>query len=275
MDINTRVELNNKVKMPILGLGVFKAREATAEAVSFALRSGYRLIDTARFYGNELYVGQGIRDSNIPREELFITTKVWNEAQRQGTQRESIEASLKDLDLDYIDLLLVHWPVKDKYQETWKIFEEYYKRGKVKAIGLSNFEIHHIKDIFEIAEIKPMVNQLEIHPKNTRKELVKFCKENDIVCEAWSPLGSGTLLNNEQIIKIGQKYNKSAAQVLLRWNIQQGLITIPKSVNKERILENADIFDFCLSDEDMKNLDDMNQNEYNSVTGADPNNFSF
>lgn len=275
MDIQTKITLNNGEKMPILGLGVFKAKESTAEAVSFALQSGYRLIDTARFYGNESSVGEGIKRSNIPREDIFLTTKVWNEDQRNGTQLESVKASLKDLDVDYIDLLLIHWPVIGKYKETWKIFEDIYQTGKVKSIGLSNFEIHHIEDILEIASVIPAVNQLEIHPLNTRKKLIAFCKEHNIICEAWSPLGSGTLIQNEEIVKIGGKYKKTAAQIILRWDVQQGLITIPKSSNPERILENADIFDFELREEDMIKLDEMNQNKYNPITGADPNTFKF
>lgn len=275
MNLQTRIQLNNNQNIPIIGLGVFKAFELTADAVCFALQNGYRLIDTARFYGNEKFVGEGIKRSGVPREEIFLTTKIWNTSQREGTQRESIDASLMDLGVDYVDLLLVHWPVKDKYVETWNIMEEYCKEGKARSIGLSNFEQHHIEDILKAATINPVIDQLEIHPLNTRKELIQYCQSSNIVCEAWSPLGSGTLLNNKVLLEIAQKYDRSVAQIIIRWDLQQGLITIPKSTNQQRIIENVDVFDFELSDQDMKRIDGLNENQCNSVTGADPNTFTF
>lgn len=269
------IKLNNGMDMPVFGLGVFKMGDKTCDAVAHALRSGYRLIDTARYYGNEKEVGEGIKKSGIPREDIFITTKVWNERQRNGTQRESVEESLLDLDVDYIDLLLIHWPVKGKYLETWKIFEDLLIEGKVKAIGLSNFLEHHIEDILRYADITPVVNQLEIHPRNTRKDLIAYCRKKDIVCEAWSPLGSGTLLKEERIVELSKKYGKSPAQIILRWGLQQNLVVIPKSSDFNRIEENADLFDFSISEADMELIDAMNENWFNSVTGADPDTFTF
>lgn len=269
------IKLNNGMDMPVFGLGVFKMGDKTCDAVAHALRSGYRLIDTARYYGNEKEVGEGIKKSGIPREDIFITTKVWNERQRNGTQRESVEESLLDLDVDYIDLLLIHWPVKGKYLETWKIFEDLLREGKVKAIGLSNFLEHHIEDILRYADITPVVNQLEIHPRNTRKDLIAYCRKKDIVCEAWSPLGSGTLLKEERIVELSKKYGKSPAQIILRWGLQQNLVVIPKSSDFNRIEQNADLFDFSISEADMELIDAMNENWFNSVTGADPDTFTF
>ncbi len=275
MNLQTKRKLNNGVEMPILGLGVYEAKEETVNAVKCALQTGYRHIDTAAFYGNEEDVGRGVRESGIARNEIFITTKVWNSDMRAGTQREAFEKSLKKLSLDYIDLYLVHWPVPDKYKETWKILEQLYQEGLVRAIGVSNFEISHLEDLLADAKVVPAVNQIEIHPRNTRKELISYCEGKGIVCEAWSPLGAGTLLKNELLLKIGEKHQKSSAQVMLRWDLQQGILTIPKSTNPNRIRENADIFDFELTKEEMNTIDSLNQNQFNEVTGADPNHVDF
>jgi diketogulonate reductase-like aldo/keto reductase len=275
MNIQTKIKLNNGVEMPILGLGVYEAKEQTVSAVKCALQAGYRHIDTASYYGNEEDVGRGVRESGIVRSEIFVTTKVWNSDMRAGTQREAFEKSLKRLNLGYIDLYLVHWPVPGKYKETWKVLEQLYEEGLVRAIGVSNFEISHLEDLLEDTKVIPAVNQIEVHPRNTRKELITYCKKTGIACEAWSPLGAGTLLDNDLLTKIGERYHKSSAQVMLRWDVQQGILTIPKSVNPGRIRANADIFDFELTDEEMKAVDSLNRNQFNDVTGADPNHVDF
>ena len=271
MDIKTRKALNNSILMPILGLGVFQSGDDTETAVKWALHAGYRLIDTASIYGNEVQVGNAVQESGISREEVFITTKLYNEDMRRGTQKEAYRQSLERLGLDYIDLYLIHWPVAGKYKDTWKIMEELYAEGKIKAIGVSNFEIHHLEDILAEAKIIPAVNQIEFHPKNTRKELIEYCRKKSIVCEAWSPFLRGALLNNGLIIEIGKKYNKSAAQTILRWDIQHEIITIPQSVLQSMIIENTDIFNFSLTDEEMNMIDALNENLYM----ADPNNITW
>lgn len=237
-----------------------------------ALEIGYRHIDTAAFYENEEGVGQAIRESGIPREQVFVTTKVWNTDQGYETTLKAFDASLKKLGFDYVDLYLVHWPVKGKYKETYKALEKLYKDGYVRAIGVSNFQIHHLQDVLADCEIKPMVNQVEYHPRLTQKELLTFCRENGIQLEAWSPLMRGEILTEPTIVEIGKKYGKTPAQVVLRWDLQHGVVTIPKSVTPARIKENADIFDFSLTDEEMKQIDALNLNKR---VGPDPDNFNF
>ena len=224
------------------------------------------------FYENEEGVGQAIRESGIPREQVFVTTKVWNTDQGYETTLKAFDASLKKLGFDYVDLYLVHWPVKGKYKETYKALEKLYKDGYVRAIGVSNFQIHHLQDVLADCEIKPMVNQVEYHPRLTQKELLTFCRENGIQLEAWSPLMRGEILTEPTIVEIGKKYGKTPAQVVLRWDLQHGVVTIPKSVTPARIKENADIFDFSLTDEEMKQIDALNLNKR---VGPDPDNFNF
>ncbi|MDW7656438.1 MAG: aldo/keto reductase [Bacillota bacterium] len=267
MNIKTTVLLNNGVKMPILGIGVYLAGENTESAVTCALRTGYRLIDTAATYGNEKQVGNAVRNSGIPRDEIFITTKLWNEDMRNGTQRKAYRESLRLLDVDYIDLYLIHWPVADKYKDTWKIMEDLYSEGKIRAIGVSNFEIHHLENILSDATVIPAVNQIEFNPLNTRKDLIEYCRKKGIVCEAWSPFRRGVMLKHELIEEISKKYNKSSAQVILRWDLQHQIITIPMAVEPCFIEENSQIFDFSLTDEEMKMIDACNENLYM----ADPN----
>ncbi|MBR2516491.1 aldo/keto reductase, partial [Geobacillus sp.] len=255
--------LHNGVKMPWVGLGVYKVKEGeeVKSTVRTALEIGYRHIDTAAFYENEEGVGQAIRESGIPREQVFVTTKVWNTDQGYETTLKAFDASLKKLGFDYVDLYLVHWPVKGKYKETYKALEKLYKDGYVRAIGVSNFQIHHLQDVLADCEIKPMVNQVEYHPRLTQKELLTFCRENGIQLEAWSPLMRGEILTEPTIVEIGKKYGKTPAQVVLRWDLQHGVVTIPKSVTPARIKENADIFDFSLTDEEMKQIDALNLNK--------------
>ncbi len=267
--------LNNGVKMPWFGLGVFKAEagEEVENAVKTALQLGYRSIDTAAFYKNEEGVGKAIRESGVKREDIFVTTKVWNENQGYDSTLEAFEESRKKLGLDYIDLYLVHWPVKGKYLDTWKALEKLYKDGLVRAIGVSNFKIHHLKDILNEGEIVPTVNQVEYHPRLTQSELHHFCKEHQIQLEAWSPLmRGGELLEHPDILDLSKKYGKTSAQIILRWDLEKEVVTIPKSVHDYRIKENADIFDFELSEEDIKKIDDLNKDQR---IGPDPDHINF
>ncbi|MFB9829811.1 aldo/keto reductase [Lederbergia wuyishanensis] len=260
--------------MPWFGLGVWRVENGkeAVNAVKAALKNGYRSIDTAAVYQNEEGVGQGIRESGVPRENIFVTSKVWNSDQGYESTLEAFDASLKRLGLDYLDLYLIHWPVKGKYKDTWRALEKLYKDGRVRAIGVSNFHVHHLEDLLQDAEIKPMVNQVEFHPRLTQLELRTYCKEHGIQFEAWSPLMQGGLLDNGVISEIGEKYNKTAAQVILRWDIQSGVVTIPKSIKEHRIIENSDIFNFELTYEEMEKIDALNEDKR---VGADPDNFNF
>ncbi|WP_088034294.1 aldo/keto reductase [Evansella clarkii] len=272
------VKLHNGVNIPWFGLGVFKVKDGN-EAVSSvrtAIKHGYRSIDTAAIYKNEEGTGQGIREgmeaAGISRKELFITSKVWNSDLGYESAIRAYEESLERLGLDYLDLYLIHWPVEGKYKDAWRALEKLYKDGRVKAIGVSNFHIHHLEDLLKDAEVVPMVNQVEYHPRLTQKELHAFCKEHGIQLEAWSPLMQGELLNNEVLQEIGEKYGKSSAQVILRWDLQNEVVTIPKSVKEHRIRENADVFDFELSDEEMGRIDELNEDHR---VGPDPDSFDF
>ncbi|OAB42562.1 aldo/keto reductase [Paenibacillus antarcticus] len=270
--------LHNGVKMPWFGLGVFLVEEGPEleNAVKTAIKNGYRSIDTAAIYGNEEGVGRGIRqgmeEAGISREELFITSKVWNADLGYEATIAAYETSLSKLGLEYLDLYLIHWPVAGKFKDAWRALETIYKEGRVKSIGVSNFLIHQLEELMKDAEIKPMVDQMEHHPRLTQKELQAFCKENGIQFEAWSPLMQGQLLDNVDLKEIGDKYGKSIAQVILRWNLQNGVVTIPKSTKEHRIIENASIFDFELTREDMERIDGLDQN---LRVGPDPDNFDF
>lgn len=266
--------LANGVRMPWLGLGVWKVSEAEVElAVKSAIEHGYRSIDTAAAYGNEEGVGKAVRESGVPRDQLFITTKVWNADQGYDSTLAAFDRSVGKLGMDYVDLYLIHWPVKGKYKETWRALEKLYRDGRVRAIGVSNFHVHHLEDLLPNAEVKPMVNQVEFHPRLAQRSLLRFCKEQGIQMEAWSPLMQGKeLLEHELLAKLANKYGKTAAQIILRWDVQHGVVTIPKSVTPSRIRENADIFDFELSAEDMALIDSLN---LDSRVGPDPDNFNF
>ncbi|WP_301171402.1 aldo/keto reductase [Brevibacillus nitrificans] len=270
--------LYNGVKMPWLGLGVFKVEEGAVvvDAVRTAIRNGYRSIDTAAIYGNEEGVGEGIRlgmkDAGIAREDLFITSKVWNSDLGYESTLAAYETSLKKLGLDYLDLYLIHWPVEGKYKEAWRALETIYKEGRVKAIGVSNFHVHHLEDLMKDAEMKPMIDQIEFHPRLTQKELQAFCRENGIQMEAWSPLMQGQLLDHPVLKEIAERHQKSVAQVIIRWDLQNGVVTIPKSIKEHRIVENADVFNFELSADDMAKIDALNEN---FRVGPDPDNFDF
>ncbi|WP_413776758.1 aldo/keto reductase [Bacillus sp. ZJS3] len=277
-NLQSTTTLHNGVEMPWFGLGVFKVEDGPelVEAVKSAIKAGYRSIDTAAIYGNEKAVGEGIRagikEAGISREDLFITSKVWNSDQGYETTLAAYEESLKKLELDYLDLYLVHWPVEGKYKDTWRALETIYKEKRVRAIGVSNFQIHHLQDVLAGAEIKPMINQVEYHPRLTQKELQAFCKEQGIQMEAWSPLMQGQLLDNETLQEIAHKYGKTTAQIILRWDLQNEVVTIPKSTKEHRIVANADIFNFELTKEDMEKIDALNENHR---VGPDPDNFDF
>lgn len=271
------IKLNNEVEMPAMGLGVFQVEnDTTAEIVKNAIELGYRSIDTAAIYGNEAGVGEGIKlalaSTGLNREDLFITSKVWNAGLNYEETVLSYEESLEKLGLDYLDLYLIHWPGKNKFAESWSALEDLYKEGKIRAIGVCNFNISHLQDLLKNARVTPVINQVEFHPRLQQQSLRAFCKEHNIQMEAWAPLMQGGLLDDSTIAKIAEKYGKSNSQVILRWDIQNGVVTIPKSVRKERIAQNADIFDFSLTDEEMQIINAMNLDKR---VGPDPEVFDF
>lgn len=260
--INSKAKLNNGVEIPYLGLGVYKAKpgEETQNAVTYALEVGYRHIDTASLYGNERDVGIAVRNSSIPREEIFVTTKLWNDDHGYEKTLKACDESLGKLDLGYIDLYLVHWPVEGIRNETWKAMEKLYEEKKCRAIGVSNYTIKHLEELLEICNVVPAINQVEFSPYLYQKELLDFCNSHDIRLEAYSPLTRGRKLDDQKLVEIAGKYEKTSAQILIRWALQHEVIVIPKSSHKERIIENADVFDFEISQEDMEKLDSFNEN---------------
>ncbi|MEK4248568.1 aldo/keto reductase [Paenibacillus sp. FSL W7-1287] len=276
--LRSTATLSNGVQMPWLGIGVFKVEEGPelVQAVKFAIKHGYRSIDTASIYGNEEGVGQAIREAleetGLTREDLFITSKVWNADLGYDSTIAAYETSLQKLGLDYLDLYLIHWPVEGKYKEAWRALETLYKEGKVRAIGVSNFQVHHLTDVMKDAEIVPMINQVEYHPRLTQKELQAFCMEHNIQLEAWSPLMQGQLLDNPVLQEIAASYHKTVAQIIIRWDLQNGVITIPKSTKEHRIVENSSVFDFELTKEDMARIDQLNDN---LRVGPDPDHIDF
>jgi methylglyoxal/glyoxal reductase len=261
-DINGTVRLNNGVKMPCFGLGTWQSNEGpeVKNAVHYALDAGYRLIDTATLYQNERSIGEAIKENGVKREELFITTKVWNDDQDFEKTLKAYDHSLELLGVDYIDLYLIHWPVTGRYLETWKAFEKIYKEGRVKAIGISNFLKVHLDNLLPNIEIMPAVNQMEFHPYLIQQGLVDLCAENNIIYQAWSPIMQGRVFDIPLLKQLGKKYRKNAAQIVLRWDLQKGVPTIPKSVNQARIISNADIFDFELTNEEVALIDGLDKN---------------
>ena len=256
-------QLSNGVEIPIIGFGTYKLQNENDEACNIikeAINSGYTSIDTASFYNNEEGVGKGIREAGIPREELFVTTKVWIDDDGYENTINAFNKSLDKLGLEYIDLYLVHWPTENT-KETWRAMEYLYKEKKVRAIGVCNFTVKQLEEIIGFSEINPMVNQVEIHPKRSEKELLKVCKRHNIVVQAWSPIMRGQLSSNNIIKQLSQKYNKSEAQIILRWHLQNNVIAIPKTSKLNRIKENIDIFDFHIEKEDMDKIDSINKNE--------------
>lgn len=269
MTVSSKLPLTSGAEIPVLGFGVWKARPGeTKQAVLWALEAGYRHIDTAAMYYNEEPVGEAIRESGIPREEIFVTTKLWNDFQTNHTEMKGFEDSLDRLGLDYVDMYMLHWAVPGCYTQSWGVLEQIYKSGRAKSIGVCNCKVHHMEELMKTCEIAPHVNQMEFNPGMQDYDILRFCQKNQIVLEAWSPLGSGTLLRDERIAAIGAKYGKSVAQTILRWLTQKGIVPLVKSVNRERILENRDIFDFVLSEEDCKALDAMNT--FTRSSGLDP-----
>jgi len=259
-EIANRIELNNGSKMPVIGLGTWQIPEGeiTENAVTWALDTGYRLIDTAKIYHNEASVGAAIRNSSVPRSEIFLTTKLWGTD--QFNIKKAFDASIAKLGLDYIDLYLVHWPVPGFIKSTWRSMEELLKTDdRCKAIGVSNYSIYQLQQVLKVASVKPVINQVKFSPYDNKADLLKFCKENQIVLESYSPLTRGKQLTQTLLVEIARKYNKTAAQVLLRWGIQKGTIVIPKSQTQQRIAENINIFDFEINEADMEKLDQIQQ----------------
>ena len=254
--------LSNNVKIPVIGFGTWQTPndDTGVNAVLSALKAGYRHIDTAQGYGNESAVGKAVKLSGIPRGDIFITSKLTNAMHGYDNTMTSFEQTLRDLGTDYVDMFLIHWPNPLQYRETWqqtnaetwKAFEELYEAGKIRAIGISNFRRHHIDELMKTAKIPPAVNQIRLCPGDTQDELVAYCKERDILLEAYSPLGTGKIFSVPQMRETAEKYGKSIAQICIRWSLQNGFLPLPKSVNSDRITENLDVFGFELSDEDMK-----------------------
>lgn len=276
MTLQSVKRLNNGVEIPMQALGVFKIPDdQTAQCVRWALEAGYRHIDTAAVYGNETGVGRGIRESGMPRSEVFVTTKLWNDDMRAHRVREAFEDSLRKLGMDYVDLYLIHWPVAGEFESSWKELEVLYREGCVRAIGVSNFHRNHMEALLRIAEVVPAVNQIELHPLLTQKPLSAYCHELGIEVEAYRPLG-GTceynLVSNSEISEIAEKYGRSSAQILIRWSLQNENIVLPKSTHQKRIIENANVYDFKIAPEDMAVLDAMNRDFH---IGSNPDTFNF
>lgn len=273
--------LSNGITIPKLGFGTWQIPDGDEayQAVSHALKVGYTHIDTAQAYKNEASVGRAIADSGVARKDIFLTTKVWNSNHSYDLAKASIEESLQKLGVDYIDLLLIHWPNpkafrdnwKEANAETWRAMEEFYEAGKVRAIGVSNFMQHHLEALFETAKVKPMVNQILLAPGCPQDELVAFCRQEDILLEAYSPLGTGAIFKNELANELADKYGKSVAQIALRWSLQKEFLPLPKSVTPKNITSNLDIFDFVISDEDEDKLDTVQ----GVATQKDPDSVEF
>lgn len=276
------VKLSNSYEIPSIGFGTWQTEDGctAVSAVKMAVDSGYRHIDTAAVYGNERSVGTGISECSAKRDKLFVTSKVWNTERGYDKTIVAFNKTLTDLRLDYLDLYLIHWPANAKQYdnwkqinaETWRALEDLYKSGRVKSIGVSNFLPHHLTALMENAEIMPMVNQIEYHPGFMQSETVQFCRENHIAVEAWSPLGTGKMLGNDLLKEIAAKYEKSPAQICIRWCLQNDIIPLPKSVTPNRIAENIDVFDFEISDEDMLKINAM---EYCGGSGLNPDKIDF
>ena len=274
--------LYNGVQIPAIGYGTWRTRpaEVCEKAVQDAIACGYTHIDGAAVYKNEDSVGNAIKNSHMKREDLFVTSKVWNDMRGYEKTKEAFYTSLEKLGLDYLDLYLIHWPnplaFRDKMEEmnaeTWRAMEDLYMEGKIRAIGVSNFKIHHLESLMKHARIKPMVNQIETTIGFMQEDVLQYCKENDIVVEGWSPLGSGRLFTNDALIDIANKYNKSIAQITLRYLLQKGVLPLPKSTNPERMKQNLEVFDFEISDEDMKWIDAL---DIEISSGNDPDKVEF
>ncbi len=273
--------LSNGYEIPCVGFGTWQTPdgETAVASVKKAIEAGYRHIDTAAVYGNEESVGKAIRESGVAREDLFITSKVWNTERGYESTLKAFDVTMEKLGLDYLDLYLIHWPASSSQfdnwvelnKETWRAMVELYQAGRIRAIGVSNFLVHHLEPLMD-AEVKPMVNQIEFHPGQMQEETVRFCKENGILIEAWSPLGTGRMLTNETLMAIAKEYDKSVAQLCVRWCLQNEVLPLPKSVTPSRIEENLDVFDFTIKDEDMETINAM---EYFGGSGSHPDEVKF
>lgn len=274
MNLHSTKTLANGVEMPRFGLGVYKMteRDETLNAIDKALQIGYRAIDTASLYGNETEVGEAIRHSGVKRDDIFVTTKVWNNDQGYDETLRAFEVSLKKLNMDYLDLYLTHWAVPETFEETYRAIERLYDEKLIRATGVSNHHEHHLQKLLAKANIAPMVNQVEVHPYLQQDALRAFCSEHGIAVTAWSPLGRGGVLDHPTIMEIGREIGKTAAQVVLRWHLQNDTLVIPKSVTPSRIEENAQIFDFELTVAQMDKIATLNRNER---FGQDPDHFKF
>jgi len=274
IDLKDTVTMRGNIEMPWMGFGTYKVKEGSEveNSVKWAIEAGYRSIDTAALYGNEKGVGKAIKESGVSRSDIFLTSKVWNSDQGYDQTIKAFNASLEKLGTDYLDLYLIHWPVVGKYKETWHAMENLHKEGKIRAIGVSNFLVHHLQDLMSYASVVPAVDQVEFHPYLQQPDLQKFCLGNEIRLEAWSPIMKGKVTEIKELIELGKKYDKTPAQVTLRWEQQKGIIVIPKSVHKERIHENAQIFDFDLTDEEIEKIDALDKHDR---LGPDPDHFDF
>ena len=279
-------KLNNGKEIPAIGLGTWQTPdgETAVKAVSHAIKCGYRHVDAAAVYGNEQSVGEGIRkglqEAGLKREELFVTSKVWNTERGYDRTMRAFEKTVGDLGLDYLDLYLIHWPANAKQfadwqkmnAETWRAMEELYKAGRIRSIGVSNFYAHHLEALMRDAEVMPMVNQIEFHPGFMQKEVVDFCRQHDILVEAWSPLGTGKMISNETLLSVADKYGRSVAQLCVRWVLQNGVLPLPKSITPSRIEENLDVDGFTISDADMATINAM---EYCGGSGLNADEVDF
>lgn len=275
-NMDSGIQLNNGIIMPRIGLGTWQIEDGddVYRAVSTALNEGYRLIDTASIYGNEAGVGRAITESSVPREEIFLTTKLWNSDQGADAALTGFETSLEKLGQNYVDLYLIHWPTpkRGKFIETWKVFENLLADSKVRAIGVSNFKPHHLEELLKAADVAPSVNQIELHPRLQQRETREFCHDHDIRVESYSPImQAGEIFQNETLLEIAKQYDKSVSQVVIRWHLQHGLIPIPKSNSTDHIAENFDVFNFTLSDEHMTMIDTLSDG---TRINADPDNFN-
>lgn len=280
-NISDTFTLENNVKIPCIGFGTWQspAGDVTVNAVKAAIGLGYKHIDAAAVYENQISVGQGIREAGLYRDDIFITSKLWNSERGYKKTLEAFERTISDLQVDYLDLYLIHWPAsssrfenwEELNLETWRAMTELYNKGHIRAIGVSNFMPHHLEALMK-TEVKPMVNQIEFHPGYMQSETVDYCRKNNILIEAWSPLGSGRILDNELLKEMADKYNKSVAQVCIRWCLQNNTLPLPKSITPARIQENSQVFDFEISEEDMMKINNM---EYAGGSGLDPDKVKF
>ncbi len=262
LKIDTREKLNSGTETPVFGFGTYQltGEKKVKEAVTAALETGYRLIDTAQMYGNEQYVGEAVRQSGIPREEIFITTKLDNDRHGYDKAKRAFDESMDRLKLGYIDLFLIHWPIEGLRLESWRALVDIYNQGGAIAIGVSNYTIRHLKELFANSQTKPAVNQVEFNPFNFQNELLSFCKEEGIKLQGYTPLSRANKFENKTVQQISEKHSKTPAQVLLRWALQHNVIPLPKSSHRERIKENAGIFDFNIGDQEMEKLNALNEN---------------